>query len=319
MIASILNKAYGCSYFVGDGSGYGDKNSDLFVLESCEYNKHFLAYFPDNAVITNIELDHTETYHNIENMIDTYQIFLNKTEKNIVAYGDDLNIRKLKLDKKVYYYGFNNNNDLVVKNREIRNHKTCFDVYYHEKYFDHYELPIFGDHMVNDTLATIMICILYNVDKDIIRDELDHYKPATRRFNEKVVGRNVVVDDYAHHPTEIRVTYDSAHLKYPNKKVIAIFLPNTYSRTEALFNDFVDALNIFDKAYVMDIKCDRERKEDYQGVSSQKLVASLKNGEMIDLDSITKLMDYDNTVLCFMSCASISKMINKYIEIKKKG
>ena len=97
MIANLLKESIGCSYFVGDGSGYGDNNSDLFVLESCEYNKHFLSYSPDNIVITNIELDHTETYPNIDVMINTFQEFVDKCENNVIACGDDNNVLKLNI------------------------------------------------------------------------------------------------------------------------------------------------------------------------------------------------------------------------------
>lgn len=317
MISDILNKSLGCSYFVGDGSGFGNRNSNLLVIESCEYNKHFLSYYPYNTVITNIELDHTETYPTIKEMIEAYQVFVNKTSNSIIACGDDNNIRTLISDKKIYYYGFNETNDLVVKNKNVFNNKTCFDIYFENEYFDHYEVNVFGDHMVLDMMASIMLSILYSVPKDIIKEVLENFKPALRRFNESFVKNNVIVDDYAHHPTEIKVTYDAAHQKYPDKELVAIFLPNTYSRTLDLFNDFKNALSLYDKAYVMDISCDRENQEDYPEINSQKLVDVIPNAELISLETIDKLNHHNNSVLCFMSCANISKMIDKYKEINK--
>ncbi len=317
MIYDILDKAYGCSCFVGDGTGKGNKNSEYMVMESCEFNKHFLSYFPYDTVITNIELDHTETYPDINAMINTFQEFVNKTKRNVILCGDDLNIRKLNI-KNGYYYGFNDNNDVVIKNKVVENNKTCFDIYIKGEFFDHYELSLFGDHMILDATSSITIGYLYNVDKKIIKEVLENFVPANRRFNETVVGNNIIVDDYAHHPTEIKVTYDSAHQKYPNKKIIGVFLPNTYSRTEALFDDFVSSLSLFDKAYVMDIACDRERQEDYPNISSSKLVDKIPNSEMISLDTIDKLNEYNDSVICFMSCANISKMIEKYKDMKNK-
>ena len=317
MIYDILDKAYGCSCFVGDGTGKGNKNSEYLVMESCEFNKHFLSYYPYDTVITNIELDHTETYPTIDDMISTFQEFANKTERNIVACGDDSNIRRLNLHN-VYYYGFNDNNDVVIKNRKVENNKTCFDIYIKGELFDHYELSLFGDHMILDATSAISIAYLYNIDKKTVKDVLERFIPANRRFNETIIGDNVIVDDYAHHPTEIRVTYDSAHQKYPDKKIIGIFLPNTYSRTEALFNDFVHSLSLFDKAYLMDIACDREKQEDYPNISSSKLVEEIPNSEMISLETIEKLDEYKNSVICFMSCANISKMIEKYKNMKNK-
>lgn len=314
LISKILK---GCNYFVGDGSGHGNKDSHLFVLESCEYNKHFLSYHPYNVVITNIELDHTETYPNIECMIEAYQEFVSKCQNIVIACGDDENIRKLKI-KKAFYYGFNSDNDLVIKNKQVFANKTHFDVYYHGDFYDHYSVPMFGDHLLRDALAMIMIGILYNVPKETIEEVLDDYHPAKRRFNEEVIGDVVIVDDYAHHPTEIKVTYDSAHQKYPHKPVIAVFMPNTYSRTEALFDDFCEALRLYDKAYLMEIKCDRESSKDYPNISSTSLVLNIPNSEMIDLSTCSKLLAYKDAVICFMSCANISPMIDKYKELLKK-
>jgi len=318
MIANILKNSIGCSYFVGDGSGYGDNNSDLFVLESCEYNKHFLSYSPDNIVITNIELDHTETYPNIDVMISTYQDFVDKCENNVIACGDDLNIRKLKIEKG-YYYGFNDSNNLVIKNKKVIDNKTTFDIYFNGKLFDNYSLPLFGDHMILNAAAAILIGILFDIDKSIINKVLSEFTPAARRFNEEIINDIVIVDDYAHHPTEIKVTYDSAHQKYPDKDVIAVFLPNTYSRTQDLYDDFIEALKLYHKAYLMDIKCDRENGEDYPLVSSHKIVEQIPNSEMIDLDTCDKLLEHENSIICFMSCANISPMINKYRDLLKNN
>ncbi len=315
MISDILNKTIGCSCFVGDGTGYGKKDSKLLVMESCEYNRHFLSYHPYNTVLTNIELDHTETYPNIDIMIEAFQEFINKTQNKVILCGDDVNVQKLKVSEALYY-GFSENNDLVIKNKIVKE-KTLFDVYYHGTFFDHYEVNMFGDHLLLDSLAAIMVSILYDIDKKVIKEVLEHFVPAKRRFNETVLGKNIIIDDYAHHPTEIKVTYDSAHQKYPDKKVVAIFLPNTYSRTEALFDDFVKSLKLYDKAYVMEISCDRERQEDYPNISSAKLVEKIPHSEMISLDTIDKLKEFDNTVFCFMSCAYISPMITKAKEILK--
>ena len=144
------------------------------------------------------------------------------------------------------------------------------------------------------------------------------FKNAKRRFAIEKIRNTIIIDDYAHHPTEIRVTYDSAKAKYPNKEIIAIFLPNTYSRTKALESDFIKSLSLYDKAYLMDIKCDREKQEDYPNVSSFNLTKKINNSEMISLETIDKLLKYHNAVLCFMSCANISPMINEYKELLKK-
>ena len=314
MISDILSKSLGCSQFVGDGSGFGNRKSNLLVMESCEYNKHFLSYFPYNTVITNIELDHTETYPTIDDMIEAFQIFVNKTRNQVIICGDDSNALRLNANNPIYY-GFNDNNDLQIKNKVVKDNKTIFDVYYHGELFDHYETSMFGNHLVLDSVAAIAIGILYDVDKAIIKNVLENFVFAKRRFNETVIGDNVIIDDYAHHPTEIRVTYDSAHEKYPEKKIIAVFMPNTYSRTEALFDDFVRVLSLYDKAYVTEIKCDREKPEDYPNINSSKLIEQVNDSELINLDTINKLSGLSNCVICFMSCANISPLVEKTKEL----
>ena len=316
MISDILSKSLGCSQFVGDGSGFGNRKSNLLVMESCEYNKHFLSYFPYNTVITNIELDHTETYPTIDDMIEAFQIFVNKTRGNVILCGDDENILKLNVNEPIYY-GFNDNNNLVIKNKEVTDNKTKFDVYYNGEFFDHYETKMFGNHLVLDSVAAISVAILYDIDKKMIKDVLENFVFAKRRFNETILSNNVIIDDYAHHPTEIRVTHDSAHEKYPDKKIIAVFMPNTYSRTEALFDDFVKSLSLYDKVYITDIKCDREKPEDYPNINSDKLIEEIPNAEKISLETIDKLKDSNDSVICFMSCANISPLVEKTKELLK--
>ena len=316
MISDILSKSVGCSQFVGDGSGFGNRKSNLLVMESCEYNKHFLSYFPYNTVITNIELDHTETYPTIDDMIDAFQHFVNKTRNQVIICGDDENARKLNVNNPIYY-GFNDNNNLQIRNKVVENNKTKFDVYYNGELFDHYETNMFGNHLVLDAVASVAVAILYDIDKEIIKDVLENFVFAKRRFNETTISDNVIIDDYAHHPTEIRVTYDSAHEKYPNKKIVAVFMPNTYSRTKALFDDFIKALSLYDKVYITDINCDRENQKDYPDVNSDKLIKAIDKAEKISLEDIDKLKDYHDSVICFMSCANISPLVEKTKEILK--
>jgi len=318
MVSSIIDEVYGCNYFVGDGRGHGDKSNKLFVLESCEYNKHFLEYYPKTLVITNIDLEHTECYKDLDDIIDNFNILANQTSENLVLCGDDLNVRKIKSDKNIYYYGFNENNDLVARDLNLTKTGSEFKVYYKGEYFDTFKLKVFGRHMVLDSLAAIMVSIIYKIDKKIIHDKLNEFHGATRRFNETIIGESIIIDDYAHHPTEINATYDSACQKYNGKKIVAVFLPNTYSRTKDFMEDFARVLKKFDKAFIMDIKCDRESPEDYPGVTSDTLISKIENSEKISIETVSKLLDYKDSVICFMSCANITPIIEEYKKLLKK-
>ena len=318
LISHIIDDVLGCSYFVGDGTGFANKDNKIFVIESDEYNKHFLAYHPFISVITNIELDHTECYPGgIEEIKDTFRQFGNKSNF-IVACGDDSNIRDISFDKKVIYYGFNDNNDVVAKNVSLTSTGSNFDVYKDGSFYGHFELPLFGRHMILNALSAIIVCDYYGISVDDIIRLMKTFKGAKRRFKETVCGDTVIIDDYAHHPTEIRVTLEAARQKYPNKEIVAVFLPNTYSRTEALLSDFIECLKIADKAYVMDIHCDRERQEDYPNASSDKIIEGVPNSEKVSVETVSKLLKHKDAVLCFMSCADIYIILGKYKDLLKE-
>lgn len=316
MITHILKNTIGCNYFIGDGTGHADLKNKLFVIESCEYKKHFLAYHPSITVITNIEKEHMECYNNLDEIISTFSEFANKSNK-IIACGDDENIRKIKTDKDIIYYGFDENNDIVAKNIVLNSDGSSFDVYYNKEFYGHFLIPLYGNHMVLNALASIVIGILEGIDYKKIHDLLLTFKNAKRRFYEEKVRSNIIIDDYAHHPTEISATLSSCRQKYPDKKLIAIFKPNTYSRTKDFKNDFINVLNEADKSYITPIECNRESASDYPNITSQIILDGLKNGELITDDEISKLDNYENSVLCFMSCASVSHLIENYKNLKK--
>lgn len=316
MISHVLRKTKGCNYFIGDGTGFADKNNKLFTLESCEFNKHFLAYHPYYAIVTNIELEHTECYKDINEIIDTFSKFANKANV-VIACGDDLNVRKMDVNNKVIYYGFNEDNDIVAKSVKLTKTGSSFDVYMNGDLYGHFDIPLFGKHMILDALACITICDMEGVNKNSIHDLLNTFENAKRRFKEHTFGDIVTIDDYAHHPTEVRVTINSARQKYPDKEIVAVFLPNTYSRTKDLMEDFISALKTADKAYVMDIHCDREDPRDYPNVSSDEIIKNVPNAEKLSMDTVEKLLRHDNSAICFMSCTNIYEILGKFEALLK--
>lgn len=315
LITHILDNVYKVNYFIGDGTGYADRNNKILVIESDEFNRHFLTYHPSYTVITNIELEHTEIYKDIDDIKSTFKQFADKTENVIVACGDNQHIRDINFDKKVLYYGFDEENDIYAKNVILEENGSSFDVYIKKEFFGHFNLPLYGKHMILNCLAAIGICKMKNVDAITMANLLKNFKNAKRRFAIENVNDTIIIDDYAHHPTEIKVTLEAARQKYPNRELVAVFKPNTYSRTAKFYKEFADSLNIADKAYITEIDCNRERKEDYDNVSSKVILDLLKNGEMISDSSVMKLLQHKKSVICFMSCASISHMKDSYKEL----
>ena len=315
LITHIMNGVEDVNYFIGDGSGYAKKDNRMFIIESDEFNRHFLAYHPKYTVITNIELEHTEIYKDIEDIRETFRTFANKTTDFIVACGDNENIRMINFDKPVIYYGFNKDNDVYADNIVMNDSGSSFDIYIDKELYGHFDLPLFGKHMILNALASIIICKNQNISKDMMIERLHNFKNAKRRFAIEEVNGTTIIDDYAHHPTEIKVTLEAARQKYPNRELVAVFKPNTYSRTQKFPQEFADALNVADKQYLTEIDCNREKSEDYGGVTSKIIFDKLNNGEMVSDTEIDGIASHKGSVICIMSCASIAhlkeNLINK--------
>lgn len=312
MLSHIYMTIDKCNYLIGDGRGHGTKESKKFILEACEYRRHFLAYDPEYVIITNIDLDHTDYYKSIDDMILAYQEFANKADKMVIACGDDQYTHTLEVNPSIYYYGLDSDNDIQARNVEYRNDGTEFDVFIEDEYYGHFDLPLFGKHMLLNALAAIAICHYERMNAKEVANALKTFKGAERRFKEEVVGDNVIIDDYAHHPAEVKVTIKAARQKYPDKKVIAIFKPHTFSRVEEFADAFASSLNLADKAYVMDINYDREDPEDYKGVTPYTIIDKLNNGDYIERGMADKLLEFNNAVILFMSSKEIYFLEDEY-------
>ena len=312
MLSHIYMTIDKCNYLIGDGRGHGTKESKKFILEACEYRRHFLAYDPEYVIITNIDLDHTDYYKSIDDMILAYQEFANKADKMVIACGDDQYTHTLEVNPSIYYYGLDSDNDIQARNVEYRNDGTEFDVFIEDEYYGHFDLPLFGKHMLLNALAAIAVCHYERMNAKEVANALKTFKGAERRFKEEVVGDNVIIDDYAHHPAEVKVTIKAARQKYPDKKVIAIFKPHTFSRVEEFADAFANSLNLADKAYVMDINYDREDPEDYKGVTPYTIIDKLNNGDYIERGMADKLLEFDNAVILFMSSKEIYFLEDEY-------
>ena len=316
LMSHVLENMGGCNYLIGDGSGFASKDNKKFVIEACEYYRHFLVYKPNYAVITNIELDHVDYFKDINDVIDAYTEYGNNAEKMVIVCGDDPYTRFLELNKPIFYYGIAEDNDVVAKNIEYTVDGVSFDVFVEENYYGHFDLPFFGKHMVLNTLAVISICYYERMDAKEVCKYLKTFKGAERRFDEEEINNIVVVDDYAHHPTEIKTIIKAVKQKYPNKKIITVFKPHTFSRTEAFADELVKALSNSDYNYLLDIYPARENQEDYPNITSKMIVDKLENGSLISDNNWEELKKHDDCVVLFLSPKEI-KIMNKYKEYLK--
>lgn len=317
MIKHVLENTVGCNYFIGAGDGKASRDNKYYVVESDEFNRHFKAYHPVYSIITNIEEEHMEIYKDIDDIRDTFEVFANQTKKLVVANGDNDQVRRINYTTPVKFYGFSEENDIVIKNMELDRNGSRFDLYIDKELYGSFNVPLFGEHMVANAAAAIMILKEIGISKENIEKYFMSFQNAKRRFAEEKIGDIVIIDDYAHHPTEIKVTLGAIKQKYPDKKLVVVFKPNTFSRTVDFTNEFVEAFKMADAAYLTEIDSNREKQEDYPGVTSHLIIDKLNNGDIISEESIDKLKDERKSVICFMGCAYVDSLISAFKEIIK--
>ncbi|MBY7143898.1 UDP-N-acetylmuramate--L-alanine ligase [Virgibacillus sp. NKC19-3] len=311
LLAHVLNDTFPISYLIGDGTGNGHVDSEYFVFEACEYRRHFLSYEPDYAIMTNIDFDHPDYFTSIDDVFNAFQSMADRVKKGIIACGDDEQLQQIQAKVPVVYYGFAATNDFQAQNVVETEHGTEFDVFVRNTYYYTFMIPMYGNHNVLNALATIAICHYEGIKAEDIQS-LRTFQGVKRRFTEKKVGSQILVDDYAHHPKEIMATIESARKKYPEKEVVAIFQPHTFSRTKTFLQEFADSLNLADAVFLCDIfGSARENSGKMTIIDLQKLVP---DSSILELSYPDILQEYVDSVLIFMGAGDIQKFQNAYEE-----
>ena len=311
LLAHVLNEAQPISYLIGDGTGQGHVDSQYFVFEACEYRRHFLHYEPDYAIMTNIDFDHPDYFTSIEDVFNAFQSMANNVKKGIIACGDDELLQQIQTKVPVIYYGFDDTNDFQAQNVKETVNGTQFDVFVRNTYYDTFTIPMYGNHSVLNALAVIAICDYENLQISHIKN-METFQGVKRRFTEKTIGSQVLVDDYAHHPIEINATIESARKKYPGREVIAIFQPHTYSRTKMFLQEFADSLNLADAVYLCDIF--GSAREENGNLTIDDLQRLVDNSHLLELEHVDVLEKYKDSILLFMGAGDVQKFEQAYAE-----
>lgn len=313
MVSNIFKHNFVTSYLIGDGTGHGEKNSDYIVAEACEYYRHFLAYHPNYAIVTNIDFDHPDYFNDEHDMFDAFQSFVNQVKDTVVICGDDHLASQLKPSTaKVVTYGFNEGNDYQIKNVKTTSENSEFDVYKNSELLGTFTMAVFGLHDISNATSAIALADICGLSTDEIQQSLGSYHHAERRFTEHKVGTNIVVDDYAHHPSEIKATIDSARRKYSDKQIIAIFQPHTYTRTAKFLNEFAESLLTADKVFLCPIFASVREKEKIVGIEDLQKITP--GSEIIYGEENFDKLNFDNSVILFMGAGNINKLCNKFVE-----
>lgn len=313
LLSHVLSGAKPTSFLIGDGTGKGVENAEYFVFEACEYRRHFLAYKPDYAIITNIDFDHPDYFSNIEDVISAFQQFANQVKKAIIAYGDDEYVRKIQVDIPIVYYGFQEGNEFQARNIETKSDGTTFAVYIWNDYFGKFFIPSFGEHNILNALAVIAVCHYENIEKEIIQKYLKTFEGVKRRFTEKRKDKQILVDDYAHHPVEIRATIRAARQKYPDRSIVAVFQPHTFTRTQTFLQEFADSLQEADHVFLCDIF--GSARENHGQLSIEDLQAKIPGSQILQEENLSPLLKHDDSVILFMGAGDIQKFQIAYEQL----
>lgn len=295
-VGGVLDSIGGNTYI---GSG------DYFIAEACEYVESFLHFRPHLALILNIDLDHVDYFKDIEHIKSSFGKFIDLVDKDgyVVGCVDDLNTREVlnkelakNNSRKIITYGLNSPDAyFTAKDLSYNEHGyPSFTLVKNNEEIAKIELCVPGIHNVNNALGAVATCDAFGCSIDAIKEGLLGFSGAHRRFERKGVKNGVIIiDDYAHHPTEIKATLKAA--KNSNaSSVWAVFQPHTYTRTKALLEDFSKAFENADKVVICDIYAAREA--DLGVVHSKDLVKKLKEigKDAIYMASFSEACEYLN-------------------------
>ena len=256
------------------GAGHRVGSGDTIVLESCEYCDSFLNFFPSLAVILNIEADHLDYFKDLQDVQKSFRQFAQLSSGSILANGDDENTRCTLEGLNYISFGFDSGNRINARN--ISADWREFDVYCDGEAYCHVSLAVYGKHNTLNALAAAGVAWIMGLPGQAVTRGLADFRGAGRRMEYKGTCNGAdVYDDYAHHPGELSATIDAVG-KMGYRRVILAFQPHTYTRTKALFDDFVQQLKRPDVVILAEIYAARERNT--VGISSKDLLAQIPVG-----------------------------------------
>ncbi|MEX2159003.1 MAG: UDP-N-acetylmuramate--L-alanine ligase [Dehalococcoidia bacterium] len=288
LIASMLVRAGRFpTYLVGGevrdlGTNAAPGDGDEIVVEADEFDRAFLEYEPDLAVLTNVEPDHLDIYGTYEELAATFAQFISQVKAGgkLIACADSPKLRELldstALRAQVETYALDREADWTARGIEQSPNGTqTFTVLHRREEVGSFNVRLAGRHMVANALAAIAAGIALDVPLDVVRDALASYQGARRRFElAGEVGGVTIMDDYAHHPTEVEATVAAARERFPGRRLVALFQPHTYSRTKYLLDGFRTCFRGLDELLVLETYAAREPES--AGMDAQQLSMNIE-------------------------------------------
>lgn len=292
---------------IGGGSGRAG-SSETFICESCEFEDHYLKLHPDVVVILNVDADHLDYFGTLDNIKKSFGSFASLASNCLIINGDDKNTLDSVADvnKKKITFGFDKNNDYYAEIISAKGLRTSFNVYHGGELFGEFELFVPGKHNVLNAVASIAAASLSGISAKVMRDALSKFTGAGRRFEKMAYEKGVtIVDDYAHHPTELEAVLTAAKSLDFNR-VWAVFQPFTYSRTQILMDDFARVLKIADKVVLTDIMGSREKNTN--GIYTRQLAQKIDGciffdapDELVDMQTAKRKEENFDEIIEYLS------------------
>jgi len=298
MVSHFMNNKGICS-LVGDSSGYGMHNYKYFIFEACEYKNTFHKYKYDYLIINNIDYDHVDFFNDINDVIASFQIAGNNA-KCLIINNDCPNSSKINHHNKVTF-GKNINSDIVIKKIEEERDSVNVEYIYKEKKYN-FKLPFVGEYNVYNFTACLCILLMENNMEDI-QEKLNCYKFPKRRMEISYYKSNILIDDYAHHPSEIKALLNSVKKKYWDKKIVTIFQPHTYSRTLKLAEGFKDCFEDADESYYVETY---RAREEYDEIKEREVDEVLCECMKIEICQLKNFKRFEDSVILFVGAGVIS-------------
>ena len=326
MIAHILTQSgFGCSAFLGGiavnyNSNYIQGKSDVVVIEADEFDRSFHRLVPDMAVVTAVDTDHLDIYGTKEAIDEAFIEFTNKISEEgflVIKTHQSINDSLPVLDKA--FYALNDTEaDVYCSKYWIVDGGYLFNVSYYGKEIKGFRLNIGGYHNIENAIAAITVALELKITEENIKSALASFKGIKRRFEKVFENEKVTfIDDYAHHPEEIRVFLESVREIYPKRKITAVFQPHLFTRTRDLAEGFAAALSIADEVVLLDIYPAREQP--IEGVTSQLIFDKLscKNKISVAKSQLVSAIKELNTVdvLVTIGAGDIDKYLTGIKEV----
>ena len=293
-------------------------NSEYFIAEADESDNSFLYINPKYSVVTNVEPDHLEHHGTYENIKKSFEKFIDSTEKLVILCKDCQEISTLNIkNKNVAWYSIKDEEaDIYASGIKVDSGNTTYEVIKNGKSLGIFSLSIPGSHNVLNSLPVIYLAHELGCDMETVKEKLANFKGANRRYQIIYDNGMRIIDDYAHHPTEIKVTIEAARTREKGKVTI-IFQPHRYSRTKFFFDDFVKSLEKADELILLPVYSAGE--ENIYGISSENIAEKIGNGVKVcserEVEKIVSNGQDKEGTFIFMGAGSVSKLAH---EIKEK-